>query len=220
MTSSANLTHSTLYANHDKVNQKQVNERNDGDQHELHEEPEDDRPGLLVDGDYQSNYDDHEAKNGKKDKIEGHDVKNQKEKYLAACNKLGIRPNTTLLRKLKNDTLCVNGVIDMSHDFLGDIGTCALIKLLSQIECTKLILRKNGIRNSAIKQLVSALQKHPNLKELDLSENDISLVGAVDLLSLLRANRNIVALTVKGTRIDETNARRIEEQVNKNRKGS
>ncbi len=139
-------------------------------------------------------------------------------KYIAACQQYSARPNANVLLKIRNNTICVSGKIDVSDNFLGDHGACALFQIIAKYPVTSLVVAKNGLRNNSIKVLAEALRKNPSIKSLDLSANDISLLAVTELQALLRENKSITEINLKKTKIDDVNLKRIEALLELNKK--
>lgn len=191
----------------------------DGDGHELKEPKLEAMLGEIVNAPVEA----HELKF---DKPAVQEVKLEKKdseptldaRYSAACQQYSARPNAKVLLKIRNNTLCTSGKIDVSDNFLGDHGVCALLQILPKYPVTHVILKKNGLRNSAVKVLSEVLKKHITVNSIDLSGNDISLLAATELQLLLRENKNITELILKNTRIDDASIKRIESLLESNKK--
>jgi hypothetical protein len=191
----------------------------DGDGHELREPKLETLLGEIVNAPIEAHdlkFDKPVVETAKTEKKESEQTIDAK--YIAACQQYSARPNANVLLKIRNNTICVSGKIDVSYNFLGDIGACALFQIIAKYPVTSLVVAKNGLRNNSIKVLAEALRKNSAIKSLDLSANDISLLAAIELQALLRENKIITEINLKKTKIDDVNLKRIEALLELNKK--
>lgn len=113
------------------------------------------------------------------------------------CKELEIpQPNSfiiTMLEELKPEEIYC---LDFSMNYLGDSGLIALSDIIpSFINCERIILKNNGIRDSGVKSLLKVLDELPNITSLDLSFNPIYSKDLFKKCTLKELN-------LKGTRIN------------------
>ena len=108
------------------------------------------------------------------DSVVGHSLRSV---YLYYCKEYRSKPNSTLFRSLSDapgDFTLAH--LDCTGNFIGDKGLLPLLEVVRLCaSCTRLSLPDNGIKNSGVECLVHMVLEHPALRELDLSNNRLTL---------------------------------------------
>ncbi|KAL0479871.1 hypothetical protein AKO1_007374, partial [Acrasis kona] len=133
--------------------------------------------------------------------------------YLSTCDRRRCSPNSKILDQIKSDQFCVGRTVDLSDNYLGGGGVECMLELLEFVNCNRLNLRHNGINNKCAARLADVIQRHPNITSLILSNNEITLSGAIHLVKMIKKNQNIRELDLRGCRIDEKYLKKMEELV-------
>lgn len=141
--------------------------------------------------------------------------------YMEACKIFNCKPNSKIIELLQTDKFCVNGIIDLYLNFVGNRGIVPLLECIKRIpNCTTLKVCQNGLRNDGAIAICQMARNHPSLKDIDLSFNAISLTAADEILKLVRENQKIVNVNLEGTRIDLKYKLRINKYLEKNQSKS
>eukprot|EP01012_Entosiphon_sulcatum_P002359 TRINITY_DN10484_c0_g1_i1.p1 TRINITY_DN10484_c0_g1~~TRINITY_DN10484_c0_g1_i1.p1 ORF type:complete len:578 (+),score=72.05 TRINITY_DN10484_c0_g1_i1:44-1735(+) len=124
--------------------------------------------------------------------------------YQMECDRLLTVPKQSFLRalspvpgqyRLEILSLCSHSVVD-ARPFL------CLIRINSGLH--SIFMSGNGLSDEATSLICGALQQHPAVHTLDLSDNKyITNVGGFAIRRLLEANRRVVSVYVKGTSMDK-----------------
>lgn len=140
--------------------------------------------------------------------------------YVKACNKLGVRPNSNMLRQLPDQVGVPypDPTLDVRGNYLGNNGTIALMEVIEKItQLKELLISHNGLRNSAIQAIGSVASHHPSLTYIDISDNFISEGAAASLESMLRTNPRITTVVFENTKIGVEQRVRIVDLLEANR---
>ena len=126
------------------------------------------------------------------------------EMYMGACQKVGCKKNSYLLRTLPEN---VDGwptltEIDLNQNLVGRIGFQAVCDVIDPAySLTRLCLANNGLDDTSMALLCPALDHHKKLTCLDLSGNPIRRKGGKMLLKLVKDVPSIQQLLLLNTLI-------------------
>jgi hypothetical protein len=122
--------------------------------------------------------------------------------YALACRENDVRPNTAVWALLPEaaDYFDMQD-FDFSRNYLGPTGVHCLLDV---IRANKLLLRLSfagqGADDTTVHAVVAAVRNHERLGVIDLSHNpDITTEVADELFKLMRENKMIVSINVRGT---------------------
>lgn len=135
------------------------------------------------------------------------------EKYLQSCRKRECKPNSRVMAQIRSGTFGAKGVIDMSANYLGEEGVCCVLDVLGQVHCSTLNFKQNGITNAAVKTIVSALTANQTITNINLSSNEISITGAIDIIMMIKATNHIKVLDLSDNYIDQQYITSIERLI-------
>lgn len=133
--------------------------------------------------------------------------------YYLACLKHHVSPNSYIIQQIKNDKICIEGVMNISNNILGDQGCKPLIELIPYLSSIQIInLRHNGLENSATEFICQTLMqnKQLNLIGIDFSKNLISLHGALAILALVKEMTSIEWISIEDTFISPIHTEMIQ----------
>ncbi|KAG8348783.1 hypothetical protein TRVL_00368 [Trypanosoma vivax] len=115
------------------------------------------------------------------------------------------------------DTIRHSAIVDLRRNYIGAVGLQAVTSLLVKNEnLEELFLPCSGLSNDSVVFLCRAMTKHPKLRRMDLSSNDISLAAGLALLSLLQQNPRIVSVDLNETHMPESIMKKIEQVLMRN----
>jgi hypothetical protein len=135
------------------------------------------------------------------------------EKYLQSCRKRECKPNSRVMAQIRSGTFGAKGIIDMSANYLGEEGVCCVLDVLGQVHCSTLNFKQNGITNAAVKTIVSALTANQTITNINLSSNEISITGAIDIIMMIKATNHIKVLDLSDNYIDQQYITSIERLI-------
>ena len=108
-------------------------------------------------------------------------------------------------------------------DLSGRVGPTGLTAVLPLLQCARnlchLNLGGNNLGDRSIGKLIGLLQDHPNIEELDLSNNPITSKAGQQLLELAASNRRLVQINVTGTAVRSSVIKQIKAQLQSNLQG-
>ncbi|KAF0972201.1 hypothetical protein FDP41_009509 [Naegleria fowleri] len=133
--------------------------------------------------------------------------------YIENCQKRDLRPNTRLRKQFADGSIVVDGEVNLFDNYLGDKGLEPFLETLLQLPFSKLSLPKQGLRNPAVQSLVEILKQHPTIVEIDLSDNLISIAGALALIDFAKSNPSIQKINVEGTYVDDIFKQKMEKYL-------
>jgi hypothetical protein len=135
------------------------------------------------------------------------------EKYLQSCRKRECKPNSRVMAQIRSGTFGAKGIIDMSANYLGEEGVCCVLDVLGQVHCSTLNFKQNGITNAAVKTIVSALTANQTITNINLSSNEISITGVIDIIMMIKATNHIKVLDLSDNYIDQQYITSIERLI-------
>ncbi|GMI10457.1 hypothetical protein TrRE_jg7197, partial [Triparma retinervis] len=100
-------------------------------------------------------------------------------------------------------TKCRDMVLDISYNFVGDVGFEGIVKLVVE-KVTDLNAEWNNVGAKGTKKLGEAASKECRLTSLNLSSNPLYTPGLLPLLSLALIHPTLQSLRVSNTSIDST----------------
>lgn len=120
--------------------------------------------------------------------------------YSHACNACGVRPNSLLLKTLREQPAQPITHLQLADNYVGPRGFLALVPIIEKCQTLEVLdLRGNGLDNSSVIALCRVLRSHLGVHSIGLSRNPISAEGGRHLLELLESNKHIVRLEVEQT---------------------
>eukprot|EP00993_Chasmostoma_nieuportense_P000478 NODE_1440_length_1504_cov_31.545389_g1365_i0.p1 GENE.NODE_1440_length_1504_cov_31.545389_g1365_i0~~NODE_1440_length_1504_cov_31.545389_g1365_i0.p1 ORF type:complete len:473 (+),score=135.13 NODE_1440_length_1504_cov_31.545389_g1365_i0:57-1475(+) len=139
--------------------------------------------------------------------------------YLTQCTELAIKPNSGLVKQLKECEDDELEVLDLTGNYLGAKGLKAAFGTISQSDTvTTLKLPNNQIDNTGVAVIVEGLKFHPSVTSVDLSHNPITQLAGRQLLTLIQTNNLIKELKLEETYVKDTLLQKINAQLQRNAK--
>ena len=122
------------------------------------------------------------------------------------CRDAEVHPNSVLLHTLPDPPrpgLLLTIRFDLSRNYIGDKGLGPVLQVIQRCpQLKRVILRDNGLRNNAVKQLAATAAKHQGLTSIDVSNNYVSEGAAKALAQLLETHKRIVDIGIAGTKFE------------------
>ncbi|KAJ9438810.1 hypothetical protein DIPPA_11731 [Diplonema papillatum] len=143
--------------------------------------------------------------------------------YAGACLRLGLKPNSRFLSRLPGDRARSRAIteLDLSLNYFGKAfaAVAALLQYLPSL--ARLTLNDVSLTNDDVGRLCAACQGLPALAEISLQKNPkVSLASSRALLHLVKANRGLTKVDLRGTDIGPDVCKLVEEQARKNAEGA
>jgi hypothetical protein len=109
--------------------------------------------------------------------------------YLSTCEKWHVKPNSRVLKRLQpGRTHDEDHVYDFTDANVGDRGVfCVLFCLTFDPYCAEVSLKCCGLREPSSHLLASFIELHPRIRQLDLSQNNLSFEAGQTILNALYA---------------------------------
>eukprot|EP00927_Polykrikos_kofoidii_P033131 TRINITY_DN28042_c0_g1_i1.p1 TRINITY_DN28042_c0_g1~~TRINITY_DN28042_c0_g1_i1.p1 ORF type:complete len:923 (+),score=141.05 TRINITY_DN28042_c0_g1_i1:53-2821(+) len=109
-------------------------------------------------------------------------------KYVVNCTRWKVKPNSRVIECLRSFTMKDSDqhCFDFEGSFVGDRGVvCLLHALAFDPMCCEVSFRDCGLRGASAPSVAAFLELHPQLRHLDLSQNNISFEAGKLLLDAL-----------------------------------
>jgi hypothetical protein len=141
--------------------------------------------------------------------------------YVDACREHNVRPQNALCELLSNipDDFGKSQAISCPHILFGVRGCLALIPVIQSAHALRrLDLRGCGLTDEFIHPMVEALQDHPNIRSIDLSDNlYITVYSGKFIVKMVEQNQNIIQCRLDNTHIGANVAKVIDSRCQSNK---
>ncbi|XP_078516070.1 leucine-rich repeat-containing protein 74A isoform X1 [Lissotriton helveticus] len=133
------------------------------------------------------------------------------ERYLQACEMVGVVPASYFLRNLEAER------VEMNHHGLGPKGARAIaIALVSNMNIISLSLKDNWIQDEGLADLVEMLRENYYIQELDLSNNQLQFRGSEEFCKMLHENAALQVVKLSGNAFKDVSAKHFSEALSVN----
>lgn len=122
-------------------------------------------------------------------------MEEDKAAYIQACNELGVKPNSAVLKAMSDDEDFINDRFSIRSNYLGDKGMLPLMSVL-KVKPSLIIIQlpRQGLKSAFACKFAEMFSYHPCLHEVDLEANLIGDKGGKALLAMVERNENIETL--------------------------
>ncbi|KPI89760.1 hypothetical protein ABL78_1140 [Leptomonas seymouri] len=125
--------------------------------------------------------------------------------YVECCQRHGVKPNGDIQAQIESVGFLHLRLLDASHNFLGRLGSLAVLSFVRQHQCIEEIrLPQNCVDDSCMELLASIVAEgHPNLRSVDVSGNPLATPALRRVWAAARHNSRFMHLSLEGCGVPE-----------------
>ncbi|GET89004.1 hypothetical protein, conserved [Leishmania tarentolae] len=131
--------------------------------------------------------------------------KSPRDSYKQVCGELNVHMQRDIYATLPEKPMAWHHIytLDLEKALLGTKGCMAILPIITvSTSMRKLSLRSCGVSDDFVIQLCAALQNHPSLRSVDISDNElVTVYSAPHIIDVMRNNSNMVLFDVYNTHV-------------------